>query len=107
VTAVAGWAPRFIDQGPASRVFDVTISRDPCGEGFVFSIVANSFEQASAAAVDKANRLLDLRAKAIEEGAIADWGERKAVERFSPRDVIKMESVRGDVAIFRHAEVAR
>lgn len=89
-----------------SRTFDVrieqftTIHHSPVEYNLV--VVAESFEQASAAAVDIANRnLASLQEEAKEAGHWADH-VKKAVS-FTAEHIVKMETVRSNVAVFRKA----
>lgn len=88
-----------IEYAKVKRVFDVILRQVPYYDTMPLkvTVVANSFLQASAAAVDRANEILD-------EIKADDYEPRPKVAAgpFMPADVVSMEVVRDFVSIFKH-----
>ena len=86
------------DKLPNTRVFDVIVQRfDYRGMPIKLTVIANSFEQASAAAVKEANRLL-----VISEENFGTHSDYVKLEPYAPAHVTKMEIVRERSIVFRH-----
>jgi hypothetical protein len=94
-----------------SRVFDVTIQHADRGLdamsgtfGFTIPVVANSFSQASVAAVDHANARLNVYREQQKQHGWADSEFLDSIRDFAAVDVVKMEVVRTGTTVFRHAQ---
>lgn len=93
-----------------SRVFDVVIEHadmDPISGGlrFAFPVVANSFSQASVAAVDRANaQLRSMKAAVTDANDTCSFPSLMSLREFAPVDITKMETIRWAVTVFKHLD---
>ena len=84
-----------------SRVFDVEVYKPGAlYSELKFTVTANSFSQAEAAAIEQANKMRELYL-AQNPSALID------ARQYAPADVRKMEVVRTHVYHFRHERVAK
>jgi hypothetical protein len=90
-----------------TRVFDVEIHAGPLYRplGMKFVVVANTFEEASTAAVDRANAMLRLWLNEDSYDRKAFLGDELPVlMNFTAEHVTKVDVVRSNVTIFRSPE---
>lgn len=96
------------EDNPDSRMFDVWLRHGPVWQvqENLLHVVANSFNEAATAAVDKANDQLDNYLKNIADGMLAKSyfveDEEPVYERFTLASISKMEVVRSKAVVFRH-----